>query len=198
MSRTVCLLAFTTTMVCFPLAASAASGAEPISATSINAARLDAIPASYEPAPNNVDPIATGSIGASATSAQVATLVRKSEAEVPSAAVAKLQVLLDRAGASPGVIDGLDGANFRNAVSAFEAMKRLPEDAKIGPQVIAAIDGVNQVIGSYVIEAQDIAVVVGPIPKDYARMAEMKYLGYATVTEGLAERFHMGEDLLKA
>ncbi|WP_146260173.1 L,D-transpeptidase, partial [Rhizobium tubonense] len=42
------------------------------------------------------------------------------------------------------------------------------------------------------------AVVVGPIPKDYARMAEMKYLGYATVTEGLAERFHMGEDLLKA
>jgi lipoprotein-anchoring transpeptidase ErfK/SrfK len=65
-------------------------------------------------------------------------------------------------------------------------------------RIIAAIDDPNQVIGSYVIEAQDISVVVGPTPKDYARMAEMQYLGYATVTEGLAERFHMGEDLLKA
>ncbi|WP_164052177.1 L,D-transpeptidase family protein [Rhizobium leguminosarum] len=77
-------------------------------------------------------------------------------------------------------------------------MNRLPEDAKIGLQVIAAIDDAKQVIGTYVIEAQDISVVVGPIPKDYAQMADMKYLGYATVTEGLAERFHMGEDLLKA
>ena len=52
--------------------------------------------------------------------------------------------------------------------------------------------------GSYVITAADLSAIAGAIPKDYAQMAQMKYLGYATATEALAERFHMGEDLLKA
>ena len=42
-----------------------------------------------------------------------------------------------------------------------------------------------------------LADVVGPIPKDYAEMAAMPFLGYATVVEGLAERFHMDDDFLK-
>ena len=77
-------------------------------------------------------------------------------------------------------------------------MRGLPIDGTIGPQVIGAIGDAREVIGSYVITADDLATVVGPIPKDYAKMAEMAYLGYARASEALAERFHMDEDFLKA
>ncbi|NDK54024.1 hypothetical protein [Rhizobium laguerreae] len=54
--------------------------------------------------------------------------------------------------------------------------------------MISSIEDPNQVIGSYVISAGDISVVVGPISKDYGQMAKMKYLGYTTVTESLTEK----------
>ena len=118
--------------------------------------------------------------------------------DTPSPSIVRLQVLLDREGASPGVIDGLDGGNLRHAIAAFEVMRGLPVDGKTGPKVIAAIDADKQVIGSYVVTADDLSTVVGAIPKDYVKMAEMKYLGYARPSEALAERFQMDEDFLKA
>ncbi|MFF0924435.1 L,D-transpeptidase family protein [Rhizobium leguminosarum] len=174
----------------FPVAASS------LTPEMINAAPLDVIPAIYTPTPKDIDPTFTASTAL--ISVDPAAVALPFDTNTPSASVARLQVLLDRAGASPGVIDGLDGGNLRSALAAFEAMQGLNVDGKIGSQVIDAIDDPKQVIGSYVITGQDISVVVGAIPKDYAQMAQMKYLGYATVTEGLAERFHMGEDFMKA
>lgn len=46
----------------------------------------------------------------------------------PDPSIVRLQVLLDRAGASPGVIDGYDGENVRAAIAAFETMHHLPVD----------------------------------------------------------------------
>jgi lipoprotein-anchoring transpeptidase ErfK/SrfK len=122
----------------------------------------------------------------------------ESAEKVPSASVARWQILLDRAGSSPGVIDGLDGGNVRGAIAAFEAMRGLPVDGEVDERVIAAIDAMDQVIGTYVIKPEDMADVVGPIPKDYAEMAALPFLGYATAAEGLAERFHMDDDFLRA
>ncbi|WP_276122128.1 L,D-transpeptidase family protein [Pararhizobium qamdonense] len=174
----------------------AAASATNLTAEAINSAPLDVIPAAYTPTPTNVDPTITAST--TSTAVDPATVALPFDTNIPSASVARLQVLLDRAGASPGVIDGLDGGNLRSALAAYETMRGLPADGKISPQVIGAIEDANQVIGSYVITAADLSAIAGAIPKDYAQMAQMKYLGYATATEALAERFHMGEDLLKA
>jgi lipoprotein-anchoring transpeptidase ErfK/SrfK len=117
---------------------------------------------------------------------------------LPDPAIVKLQVLLDRAGASPGVIDGFDGDNVRKAVRALEAMRGLPEDGVVDEAVIAALDTTEPVVGGYVITEEDVAAIGEPVPSDYAEMAAREFLGYASVPELLGERFHMDVDLLAA
>lgn len=150
-----------------------------LTAETVNAADLSTIPAVYTPPAEPTDPSAA---------------VERH----PDPAVVRLQVLLDRAGASPGVIDGFDGDNVRKAVLAFELMRSLPPDGALDPEVLAALETGDPVIGDYAIIADDLNAIGEPIPKDYAEQAKRKFLGYASIEESLAERFHMDIDLLKA
>ena len=118
---------------------------------------------------------------------------------VSSGAVAQLQVLLDRAGASPGVIDGHFGDNVRKALVAYKEItgKALRID---DPQAMkAALEKTGgPAFTTYTITNQDAAgPYVASIPSDYGKKAELKRLGYSSVTEMLAERFHMDEGYLK-
>jgi lipoprotein-anchoring transpeptidase ErfK/SrfK len=120
----------------------------------------------------------------------------------PDPAIARLQVLLDRAGSSPGEIDGLYGENVSKAVAGFEAMNKLPVDGRLDPEVISHLEGngpiVAPIVESYVVSAEDAAGLVDKIPEDYGEKAKMQSLGYVNVAEKLSERFHMGIDLLNA
>ncbi len=145
----------------------------PLTPDAINVAPLEAIPAEYAPAP-----------------------LVEGETALPDPAIVRLQVLLDRAGASPGVIDGFDGDNVRKAIVAFEAMTGRPVDGVIDAEVLALLDNAQQAIGSYVIVAEDGEEVTGEVPADYAEKAKLPFLGYASVAEALAEKFHMDIDLL--
>lgn len=174
-------------LVMLPMAAVLAQDARAetvIAAEAINSADLSTVPAELLPlAPPDDD---TGSDTSSPPPA------------VPDPAIAKLQILLDRAGASPGVIDGFDGDNVRKAVAAFEAMRGFAVDGIIDAEVVAALDVSTPVIGEYVVTAEDVAAIVPEIPADYAEMAARDFLGYVRVSELIAERFHMDEDLLIA
>jgi lipoprotein-anchoring transpeptidase ErfK/SrfK len=116
----------------------------------------------------------------------------------PDPAIVRLQVLLDRAGSSPGVIDGFYGENVSKAIAGIEAMNGLPVDGKLDPEIIARIEHDQPLIGSYEITADDGKDIVKSIPEDYAEQASMKHLGFTSVAEKLSERFHMDIDLLKA
>jgi lipoprotein-anchoring transpeptidase ErfK/SrfK len=122
----------------------------------------------------------------------------ESESTGPSAAVVKLQVLLDRAGASPGVVDGFQGENVSKAIAAFESMEGLTVDGEIDPDMLGRLPQAGAITQRYVIADEDTADVVGTLPEDYSELAELEFLGYETVAEKLAERFHMDEDLLAA
>lgn len=116
----------------------------------------------------------------------------------PDPAIVHLQVLLDRAGASPGVIDGYFGENLTKAIAGFEALQRLPVDGKLDPRVLARLTDEVPAVQAYAITADDGKDIVEGIPKDYAEQAKMEHLGYTSIAEKLAERFHMDIGLLRA
>lgn len=112
--------------------------------------------------------------------------------------VAKLQVLLDRAGASPGVIDGHDGGNVRKALLAYEEMtgETLPiGNAQALDAALASSGGPAFV--EYTITPEDVAApMVASIPDDYGEKAKLDHMSYTSVTEMFGERFHMDERYL--
>lgn len=115
-----------------------------------------------------------------------------------SALTAKIQVLLDRSGTSPGVVDGYRGGMSESALIAFERRAGLPMDGKMDPQVwqlllpyAAAPQTMN-----YTITEEDAQGLVDEIPADYAKKAAMASMAYTSVAEKLGERFHMDEKFI--
>lgn len=112
----------------------------------------------------------------------------------------RAQVLLDRAHFSPGVIDGQDGENVKNAIAAYERANGLPEDGVLDADVWAKLTAdTGPIVTDYTITESDVAGPYTPtIPKDYAEMAKLDRLGFSGPLEALAERFHMDAALLTA
>lgn len=112
----------------------------------------------------------------------------------------RLQILLDRAHVSPGVIDGKPGENVRNAIAAFERANDLPPDGEADAEVWAKLtQDKGPALTDYVItEADASGPYLAAIPKDYAGMARLERLSYTSPVEALAERFHMDQALLLA
>lgn len=119
----------------------------------------------------------------------------------PDPLIVKAQVLLSRRSISPGVIDGIDGENFRKAVAQFKRQEGLGEGDALDEPTWRGLGGetANEVIVSYKLSEKDAAYeFADEIPRDYAKLAEMKRLSYTSSQEMLGERFHMSEKLLEA
>jgi len=115
-----------------------------------------------------------------------------------SALTVKLQVLLDRAGANPGVIDGVAGENVTKAIRGFEEISGLEVDGIMTPDLWERLRSPEPVSVTYTITPQDLEKIVESIPADYAEMAKMEWLGFTSGAEALAEKFHMDQDFLVA
>jgi lipoprotein-anchoring transpeptidase ErfK/SrfK len=114
-----------------------------------------------------------------------------------------LQAALDRAGFSPGEIDGRPGAVTKRALAAFQKEHGLAPTGEMDGRSWAALGvkpgNAEETITQYSIAAGDVEGPFTPeIPEDMEAKAELPALGYTGVVEALAERFHVAPALLKA
>jgi len=115
-----------------------------------------------------------------------------------SALTAKVQILLDRSGVSPGVVDGWRGGMSESAIKAFQRRAGLPMTGRMEAATwdLLQVYSGEALTTTYTITAQDAEGLVDKIPSDYAEKAAMSSQGFTSILEKLGERFHMDERFL--
>ena len=128
------------------------------------------------------------------------------QAQKPSAPSARpdtqqglaVQVALDRAGFSPGEIDGQAGAKTRLALTEYQKSANLRPSGIADEETVAALNLPAEPLVNYTITQQDVAgPFIGKMPPDLMESSKLPALGYTTALEALAEKFHSSQAFLR-
>lgn len=125
-----------------------------------------------------------------------------STAGKPSPLLIKVEVLLDRAHFSPGVIDGRPGENLTNALAAYAKAHGMAAPAGANDAaLLSALTAQDKgaITQSYQITLADEAgPFIGKMPVGFVEQSKLPELGYTDPAQELSAKFHMSEGLLKA
>ena len=111
------------------------------------------------------------------------------------------QVRLDRIGFSSGVIDGKEGASFRMAVRGFQRAQGLSETGQLDDATqarIAALDTLPATRRAIIPAGFAAGPFIPSFPDSAEEQARLPALGYRSLMEALAERFHTTQETLIA
>ena len=112
----------------------------------------------------------------------------------------QLQVVLDRQGFAPGIIDGREGLSTANALKGFQEANGLEVTGELDLTTRGALARWDDVAATRVVRipAGWGRETYRDVPDEPADQAKLDRLGYAGIDERLAERFHTTVEVLHA
>ncbi len=114
--------------------------------------------------------------------------------------IMQAQVVLERLGFAPGIIDGKEGHSTRNAVEGFQEASNLPVSGQFDAVTMKALAPWSNIAATRVVTIPE-GFAQGPfaaLPKETVEQATLPSLGYVSLEEKLAERFHTTPEILRA
>ena len=108
----------------------------------------------------------------------------------------RIQIYLDEARYGPGVVDGRHGEFTRKAVAAWNVAHGVEDVDDLTRVTAAAARKVTTLYAAYAMKAGDFKFVTPGLPTKPEEQAKVKYLGYRSAAEFVAERFHTTEAVL--
>lgn len=121
------------------------------------------------------------------------------EPEDAARPVMQAQVVLERLGFAPGVIDGKAGLSTTNAVTGFQKANGLPVTGEFDDPTMQALARWSNIAATRIVTIpQDFAKgPFAPLSKSPADQAKLPEMGYTSLDEKLAERFHTTPEVLR-
>jgi len=112
--------------------------------------------------------------------------------------VMQLQVVLERLGFGPGVIDGSMGMSTENALSGFQEANGLQVTGEYDDATRQALSRWTNIPATRVVTIPEDwgQLTFAAMPEGPAEQAKMDHLGYESMDEKLAERFHTTIEVL--
>jgi lipoprotein-anchoring transpeptidase ErfK/SrfK len=112
----------------------------------------------------------------------------------------QLQVVLDRLGFTPGVIDGKPGLSTKHAITGFQEANNLDPTGELDAPTKAALDRWKAIPATrtVTIPADFAAGPFYALPKSEDDQAKMPALGFVSLDQKLASRFHTSVDTLRS
>lgn len=111
----------------------------------------------------------------------------------------RLQVVLDREGFGPGVIDGKMGMSTKNALIGFQRARDLEETGTFDDQTGKALQKYDAVPATRMVTIPERWGELDyiEIPEKNSEIADLERMAYTSLDEKLAERFHTTIEVLK-
>ena len=136
----------------------------------------------------------------SPSSMREAPMVLPLGGDVAGPSVARVQIALDRAFFSPGIIDGRWGKNTEKAVYWLQEREGIPATGRVDSVTwtrIAELAADAELVRDHRLSEDDVSGPFVQIPEDIYEQAQMECMCYESLREKLAERFHTTPELLE-
>jgi len=129
---------------------------------------------------------------------QPGTAARTAIADSQQRPMMQAQVVLERLGFAPGVIDGEPGQSTTNALRGFQESRGLAVTGELDEETRQALSQWSNIPATRIVTIPQSwgELQFANMPEGASRQAEMEQLGYESLAEKLAERFHTTAEVL--